>query len=204
MKLAVNKMVWFWSDLHIGHEGILTYQNRPFPDLQQMEDRLVYNYNSVVKPGDISIWVGDIVFGSAKKGESFFKRLNPGIKILVEGNHEARESQQYRLGFNFVCRKFTMKIAGEVVHVSHYPWRYTAWQTFVRTLRGEKRPRFEWRRVVNDGNWIIHGHTHENTFVNAKARMIHVGVDAHDYKPVPITRIASEIMRVRDGQSARI
>lgn len=198
MKLAVNKMVWFWSDLHIGHKGILEYQRRPFSDLQHMEDRLVENFNSVVRPGDISIWVGDIVFGSVKKGESFFKRLTPTTMILVEGNHEAREAQQYKLGFSFVCRNLTMKIAGEIVHVSHYPWRYTTWQTFLRDLQRKKNPRFEWRRVINDGNWIIHGHTHENTFVNEKAKMIHVGVDAHDYKPVPITTIASEIMKVRD------
>jgi calcineurin-like phosphoesterase family protein len=44
---------WFISDLHIDHNNILKYSNRPFKDIQEMQESFISNWNSVVAEGVI-------------------------------------------------------------------------------------------------------------------------------------------------------
>ena len=46
-----------------------------------------------------------------------------------------------------------------------------------------KRP----KRV--EGKFLIHGHSHKKSKVSEDGFMIHVGVDAWDYRPVPLEAI---------------
>ncbi len=41
-------MIYFTSDLHLGHRGIIGMQNRPFENVQEMNQVLIRNYNVVV------------------------------------------------------------------------------------------------------------------------------------------------------------
>ena len=50
----------------------------------------------------------------------------------------------------------------------------------------------------DDGNFLIHGHTHSKRRVNG--RQIHVGVDAWGYEPVPVGKIAEIITQIKLGK----
>lgn len=41
-------MIYFTSDLHIGHRGIIEMKNRPFENAWEMNQVLIRNYNAVV------------------------------------------------------------------------------------------------------------------------------------------------------------
>ena len=41
-------MIYFTSDLHLGHCEIIEIQNRPFENIQEMNQVLIQNYNVVV------------------------------------------------------------------------------------------------------------------------------------------------------------
>lgn len=189
-----HKNIFFTSDLHFWHKPILRpdFDNRPWPDLQAMEDGLIANWNSVVKPTDITIIVGDVFFCGTQRAAAIMKRLN-GKKILVTGNHDGTMQASYNSGFDFVCEKLIMKIDGKEVLVSHYPYKFPAWKSwFHKNVLRRKTPRYMDRRPVDRGNWIIHGHTHSTERVNKK--MINVGCMAWpNYAPVHIDVIESII-----------
>ena len=46
-------MIYYVSDLHFGHEAILQMCNRPFDTIDEMDERLIENWNKVVHKNDI-------------------------------------------------------------------------------------------------------------------------------------------------------
>ena len=78
------------SDLHFFHEGALRWAaaERPFANVEEMNEALVDNWNRVITKRD-TVWVlGDVSF--AKKWEAtaaILDRLN-GNKNLILGNHD--------------------------------------------------------------------------------------------------------------------
>lgn len=55
-------MIYFTSDLHLGHESVIRMQNRLFANADEMNHVLIENYNSVVHKGDTVYLLGDICF----------------------------------------------------------------------------------------------------------------------------------------------
>lgn len=45
-------MIYFTSDLHLGHRSAIYLNNRLFESLEEMNQMLIYNFNSVIKPND--------------------------------------------------------------------------------------------------------------------------------------------------------
>jgi calcineurin-like phosphoesterase family protein len=82
-----------------------------------------------------------------------------------------------------------MEIAGEPVQVIHYPFKPSTFKHLKmswlsRFVAKKYDLRYMDRRPKNNGQFIIHGHTHQKkTFVD---RAIHVGVDSNNFKPIPI------------------
>jgi calcineurin-like phosphoesterase family protein len=86
------------SDTHFGHANSLTFKRadgeplRPFSSVEEMDETLVSNWNSVVKPTDKVIHLGDVVIN--KKFLSIMERLN-GKKKLIMGNHDEQNASVY-------------------------------------------------------------------------------------------------------------
>jgi len=84
---------WFIADTHFGDERIRRYENRPFPDVEQMEEALIQNWNARVAPEDQVYVLGD--FGADGREAQVLSLLN-GTKYLVKGNHDTRTNAYYR------------------------------------------------------------------------------------------------------------
>ncbi|MCD8054198.1 MAG: hypothetical protein LUF00_09155 [Lachnospiraceae bacterium] len=52
-------MVYFTSDFHFGHRGIIVMQNRPFADVETMNRDMLRNYNSFIHKNDTVYILGD-------------------------------------------------------------------------------------------------------------------------------------------------
>ena len=91
----MNKKIFFTADTHFGHEAMLHYENRPFKDLQEMEDVLIENWNKTVRPEDEIYMLGDFAFGDQENVTRLCHALN-GRKILVMGNHDIETPEWYR------------------------------------------------------------------------------------------------------------
>lgn len=72
---------WFTSDTHFGDKNTLKHFRRPFSSVEEMDNSLIQNWNSVVKKDDVVNHLGD--FGNFSR----VKELNGKI-LLVLGNKE--------------------------------------------------------------------------------------------------------------------
>ena len=138
----MTKNIFFISDTHFGHEGVCNFLRkdgvtklRPFSCAQEMDEVLVQNWNSVVKPGDRVYHLGDVAM--KKVHLSTVDRCN-GKKVLVKGNHDIFEAKEYLKYFEDIRGVYVLPARDGIL--SHIP------------LHNESVTRFK----VN-----IHGHLHE-------------------------------------------
>ena len=95
-------MIYFSSDLHLGHDEIVSLCNRPFRNSTQMDKRIIRNFNEIVKPDDDLYILGDFsIKTKSHRGayENWTQKLN-GRKHLIMGNHDVKDPTFYSdIGF---------------------------------------------------------------------------------------------------------
>jgi len=82
----MNK-IFIISDTHFGHSNIIRYEDRPYNDIEEMNDSLIKNWNQVVKNNDIIFHLGDFAFANKEGLKELINALN-GRKMLIMGNHD--------------------------------------------------------------------------------------------------------------------
>ena len=56
-------MIFFTSDTHFNHSNVIQYCNRPFSSLDEMNAKLIENWNERVNENDIVYHLGDFAMG---------------------------------------------------------------------------------------------------------------------------------------------
>ena len=134
---------WFTADTHFGHRAILEYTDRIDATVEEMDERLVAVWNSIVLPGDTVWHLGDFSFHKRAEAQTLFDRLN-GAKHLVAGNHDNRQARN--LGWESVSDLHTVKVDTDdgrfEAVLCHYPL-------------------MTWNRAQH-GRVHLHGHSHGN------------------------------------------
>lgn len=85
------------SDTHFHHTRIVEAKDnnlklRPFDSVEEMNEFIVEQWNSVVSPRDRVYHLGDVSF--SRKGLDILSRLN-GRKVLARGNHDIYDLKEY-------------------------------------------------------------------------------------------------------------
>jgi calcineurin-like phosphoesterase family protein len=152
------KEIFLCADLHMGHENIIGYTNRPFTDADHMNEILIQNFNSVIKYGDDVYCMGDFAFHNHQQ---YLKRLN-GNWFLIKGNHDKGCEQA---NFAWVKDTYTLNMGKtDCIYMSHYAHRV-------------------WNRS-HFNSYHAFGHSHGR--VEPYGRSMDVGVDAVPNKYFPI------------------
>lgn len=118
----MNKKFYI-SDLHIGHKNILSFDNRPFFNMQDMTETIISNWNKVVSNGDSVYVLGDM-FWKNDNAADILSRLNGDI-YLVCGNHDRLNADMKR-HIMWAKEYVEIKDNGRDVVLCHYPiahWR---------------------------------------------------------------------------------
>jgi len=191
--------IWLASDHHVGHHNILEYTNRHevWSSIEEMNEGLIANHNSVVAEDDIVYFLGDFAMGKIAETLPIAGRFN-GKKRLYLGNHDRvfpknKNSlnwyDKYLLYFEFIGIHDTIVIDGNVVDINHFPY-------FGDSHESDRYTDF---RPEDRGLWLLHGHCHSELALYGE-RMAHVGVDANweaygveRYHPIPIEAVAELI-----------
>jgi calcineurin-like phosphoesterase family protein len=181
-------MRWFTSDLHLGHDKIIDFCERPYPYPKEMDESLIWIWNQLVDYNDMVYVLGDVSFHRPSTGVSQLSRLK-GRKILIQGNHDNWSLTQYQqAGFDAVLQEARIRLGGYSVTLSHYPYMPGPEETDPRELRYPER-----RPLPRGDGWLLCGHVHRKWRVLNK--QINVGVDVWDFAPVSEVDILSTIMK---------
>ena len=165
---------YFTSDTHFGHGNIIKYCSRPFASIDEMNEGMIRNWNSVVSPEDRVFHLGDVAFMKPDPLSEILQSLN-GKKILIWGNHDRhlRKTEMIKTCFEETHDIYeeNFDVFGDNVKVvmCHYPM-------------------VEW----HSPGIHIHGHTHGTYYEPSKA--IHdVGVDVNNYTPISFDKLLEVI-----------
>lgn len=159
--------VFLISDTHFGHANIIKYAERPFDSVEEMNEAMVENWNSVVKQGDKVYHLGDVTMNS--KSLDILSRLN-GRKVLIKGNHDTQKLKFYTPHF------YDIRGSHELDNfiLTHIP---------VALEQSARYPQ---------GN--IHGHLHEKNMDNHW--YINVSVEQINYTPIAFDDIRQRIYNI--------
>lgn len=91
------------SDLHFGHTNITkagtNFDNRPFKDLDEMNEFITKKWNTNVKPADHVYCLGDICWQVNNNNLDSYKELLKGLNgniHLILGNHDKFMNDKYK------------------------------------------------------------------------------------------------------------
>lgn len=125
-----------------------------------MNETLIHNWNSVVKPNDTVWHLGDFGFANINRLKEILRRLN-GDKNFVYGNHDKQLRANYKSIleeglFNKMVEDYELKWDGKLTVLHHYGKRV-------------------WNKS-HHGSYHLFGHSHGH--LEPHGRSVDVGSDA--------------------------
>ncbi len=178
-------MEWFTSDTHFWHKKILSMGvGRPqFKSIEDMEQRIIENWNRKVKPEDTVYILGDFCWGgNVKRIKGLLDSLN-GKKTLVIGNHDRLDNYYKTSSFVDIVQYKEIRIGDDWICMNHFP--IAEWDGYYY------------------GSYHLYGHTH-GTFNLAEETLKRkrpngncwdVGVDNNNFEPVNFEEIKEKIKK---------
>lgn len=157
---------YFTSDTHLGHANIIKHAKRPFASVEEMDEALIRNWNTVVKPGDTVYHLGDFSWG-ATDAATYLRRLNGNIHIVF-GNHDKPVRKIAHL-FKSAQDLLEVSVEAQRITLCHYAMRV-------------------WNKS-HHGAWQLYGHSHGSLPDNPNALSCDVGVDCWSYTPVSMAQL---------------
>lgn len=176
--------VWFTSDLHFWHKNICKYCNRPYTDMESMNQAIVNNWNSVVKEDDTVFLLGDMGFCGIEKLRPLMSQLKGKI-YLIQGNHDS-DKVVGRLYEEDIIEDFFKLIEVTITGDEECPDQQLTLCHF---------PMIDWTNKEK-GAWMVHGHQHQlpNTPSCSYAHW-DVGLDKNQMTPISFEQLKINITK---------
>lgn len=185
---------FFTSDTHFNHANIIRFCNRPFHNVEQMNEALISNWNRMVAPTDTVFHLGDFCLGGAAEWTNVLDRLNGKI-YLIMGNHDLKNIRQGIMGkFEHVCMQMHIEVGKQKIYLNHNP--------------------FLCYGGAYKDTWQLFGHVHSGPYNTGKdlprLRMLmpmqyDVGVDNNEYAPVSFASVRNIINKqIKDAESGAL
>lgn len=173
--------VFFISDTHFGHKGIVQFLRddgtklRPWQTVEEMDEVLVENWNKVVGPSDRVYHLGDVAIN--RRCLPVLGRLK-GRKKLIRGNHDIFKLKDYAPYFDDLCGVYVL---ADMI-LSHIP----------------SPPDCITKRFGTN----VHGHLHANK--RPEPFYFNVSCEQIDYTPIEIGEVRKRIEKQKEESVIRI
>ncbi len=170
-------MIYVTSDLHFSHENIIKFEpiSRPFVTVEDMNRKLIENWNSVVTNDDTVYVIGDFFMGKLDTIKGIYEQLNGNV-IVVRGNHDTKNriAIYEELGIPVKDIEY-LTYKGRFFILCHFPITDERFSQMVTEQNSE---------VIT-----LYGHVHSNAPAGLVNNTFHVGVDTNNLTPVSLDYI---------------
>lgn len=166
------------SDWHFSHVGATVWKfddgtkQRPFDNIEEMDEAIVERHNSVVGPKDKVYVLGDCAIN--RKGLKHIERLN-GDKVLIKGNHDIFKLEDYTKYFRDI-RAYHLMDKILLAHIPVHPASLARW-------RGQIHGHLHTDRVKSESCACVGWKESEDL------RYFNVSVEQINYTPVPFETV---------------
>lgn len=186
---------FYISDLHFGHANCLNFDNRPFKDVDEMNNELIRRWNSVVANGDLVYILGDMFWMAPPKATAILDQLN-GQKILVKGNHDRWHDSKFDKKFVKIDEYIEVDDEGRKVVLCHYPIpcfknHFYGWIH----LYGHVHSSFEWNMMEHQRYLMEELYDRQCNMINVGSMMPYI-----DYTPRTLDEILNGYECWKKGQ----
>lgn len=170
--------IFFISDTHLGHKKIIEYEDRPFKTVEEMDCKMIENWNNKVSKGDSVYILGDFALADKDYVVSLLDKLN-GQKFLIKGNHDrVVKEKEVAEKFAWIKDYYVLKYNKRKFVLFHYPIQ--VWD------------------CQHHGSVHIYGHVHSNKenhhpLLEMLKNAYNVGADVNDFTPIEITEILKKL-----------
>ena len=171
----MSQKIFFTADLHFGHKNIITMTKRKFGSIEEHDDFIINNINSVVGVGDYLYILGDLGFHkNFMELLGHLSRINCKNIHIIKGNHDnLNDLIQLKRDHVIADVKEMKTVQKGRYHIfcCHYPMR--EWPGFYR------------------GYYHAHGHCHAT--LKPYEKSMDVGVDNTDFIPIEFDDLIERI-----------
>lgn len=169
---------FYIADWHYDHANCIHFDNRPFKNVDEMNEELIRRWNEAVRPGDLVYILGDMFWCRTTDAIEVLKKLN-GQKILVKGNHDRVRDAAFAKCFAKITDYEEVQDDGDCIVLSHYPIpcfknHFYGWLHFY----GHVHTSFEYNMMQHDRYLMEHLYTKPCRMYNVGAMMPFI-----DYTP---------------------
>lgn len=168
--------IFFTSDHHFGHRGIIDYAGRPFDSVEEMDEAMIEAWNRVVGSNDIVFYLGDFSFRRGPDTDEILYRLNGRIRFIL-GNHDKGFSARGTARFEWIKPYYELKWDKKKPRMVLFHFPIDVWNK------------------AHYGAIHLHGHSH-GSLKTKRPRRMDVGVDTNpDLRPYALEEI---VLRLGD------
>ena len=188
-----NKNIWFTSDCHFSHANIIKFDNRPFANVEEMDEKLIENWNDKISPNDVVFYLGDLSFDrDFGRTQAIAKQLNGKIHFIL-GNHDDDRVIKKLGVFETVSDYINLSVKDSDANRG-----YQDIMLFHYAI-------LSWDKA-HHGAWHLHGHSHQSLakspFYNFyyEGKVLDLGCNGWDYEPVNYETIKTIMSTKKVGE----
>lgn len=169
----MSGQLFFISDTHFGHRKIIQFEHeaRPFDTIEEHDEKLIENWNSVVRDRDTVWHLGDVLFGT--RSFELIHRLK-GHKKLVMGNHDMYPTHRYLQVFDRLAG--VLEIDGNIC--THVPVHEGQFGRYKFNIHGHLHSKSVVRSAPYIGDMKVH--SYDTRYINVACE--HIGLTPVAYE----------------------
>lgn len=183
------------SDLHLQHKNIILFEhtNRPFTSIEEHDNAVINNWNSIVGSDDIVFVIGDFIMGASENIPNILEKLN-GTIYLILGNHDTKKKIEYyeeAKNVHVLGDHNIFYYKGTLFCMNHFPLEGDEEGKHLKTNGWEVAT--DIFREHYDEAIYLYGHIHSEALPGMISRTYHVGMDTNNLYPVLLDDIIKMI-----------